>query len=87
MAHLRSSVVKSEMLALEQPHGERIEGITVVHKMKFLRVPGGDLKEGEEYDESMNKIRHNGERLGSVACRRGSRSNWCMGGCTPRCVT
>ena len=67
VSNLRCSAVESELLALEQPKGERIQGVTVVHKTKFLGVLGGDLKEGEEYNESMNKIRYKCKKIGGLA--------------------
>ena len=56
VSNLRCSAQKSELLAMEQPVGVLIQGITVLHKMKFLGVLGGDLQEGDKYADSMNKI-------------------------------
>ena len=67
VSNLRHSVQKGELLALEQPAGVHIQGITVVHKPKFPRVLGGDLQEGQEYADSMNKIRFKCKKIGSLA--------------------
>ena len=56
VANLRCCAIKSELSAMEQPVGTRIQGIAVVHKTKFLGVLGGEVQEGEEYEESMNKM-------------------------------
>ena len=48
------SAQNSEVLAMEQP--VPIQRITVVQKTKFLDVLGGDLQEGDEYADNMNKI-------------------------------
>ena len=71
VSNLRCSALKSELLALEQPPDTRIQGIQVVHKMKFLGVLGGDVQEGEGFEESMNKIRFKCKKIGSLALTLG----------------
>ena len=39
----------------------------MVHKTKFLGVLGGEVQEGEECEESMNKIRFKCKKIGSLA--------------------
>ena len=58
------SAIKSELLAMEESMGTCILSIVVVHKTKFLRVLGGEVPEGEEYEESMNKIRFKCKKIG-----------------------
>ena len=67
VSNLWCSAIKSELLALEQPARERIQGITVMHKTKFVGVLGGELQEGEEYDEYISKICFKCKKIGSPA--------------------
>ena len=61
VSNLQCSAQESELMTLEQPVGMPIQGITVVHKSKFLGVLGGDLQGGGggEYADDMNKVRAN----------------------------
>ena len=65
--NLRCSAIKTELLALKRPPGDHIHGITVVHKTNFLGVLGGELQEGEEYDECINEFRFKCKKVGSLA--------------------
>ena len=53
------------------PPVTRIWGTAVVHKTKFLGVLGGEVQEGEEYEESMNKICFKCKKIGSLAVTLG----------------
>ena len=67
VSHLRCSAVKSELLALEQPEETRIQGVAILHKTKFLAVLRGDLHEGKEAKDRMNKIWFKCQKFGSLA--------------------
>ena len=56
-SNLGYSMEKSELLALECAEQLVVEGVLVVHKTKFLGVLEGTLENGEEFEESMHKIR------------------------------
>ena len=71
VANLQCSAIKSEFMAMEQPVGAHIQGIEGVHKTKFLGVMGGEVQEGEGYEESMNKIRFKCKKIGSLALTLG----------------
>ena len=40
---------------MKEPVRACIQGIVGAHKTKFLELLGGEVHEGEEYEESMNK--------------------------------
>ena len=67
VSNLRGSATKSDLLALEQPAGDRIQRLTVVHQIKFLTVQGGERPRGEEYDQCINKMRFKCQKIGSPA--------------------
>ena len=73
LANVRCSAIKSELLAMERQVGTQIQGITVVHATKFLGMLGEEVQEGEEYDESMNKIRFKCKKIGSLALTWGTK--------------
>ena len=65
LSNLRCGVQNNELLAMEQPAGMPIQGINVVHTTKFLGVLGGDLQEGDEYTDIMNKNRYKCKKIGN----------------------
>ena len=44
-----------------------MKGILVVHKTKFLGVLGGDIEEGEEFEESLAKDEIKCKKIASLA--------------------